>query len=63
MIKTKETKLALFVFTVLFLPSLDHTFTYQTEARTKTLIDSTEIQGGVYNFRKFEVSRGFMNYD
>ena len=34
-------------------------YLFQTEARTKTLIDSTEIQGGVYNFKKVEVSRGF----
>ena len=34
-------------------------FLYQTEARTKTLIDSTIIEGGVYNFKNVEVSRGF----
>lgn len=34
-------------------------YLYQTEARTKTLIDSTEVEGGVYNFKKVEVSRGF----
>ena len=34
-------------------------YLFQTEARTKTLIDSTEIQGGVYNFKKVEASRGF----
>ena len=34
-------------------------FLYQTEARTKTLIDSTEVEGGVYNFKNVEVSRGF----
>ena len=34
-------------------------YLFQTEARTKTLIDSTEIKGGVYNFKKVETSRGF----
>jgi thiol-disulfide isomerase/thioredoxin len=34
-------------------------YLYQTEARSKTLIDSTEIEGGVFNFASIEVSRGF----
>ncbi|MAO45561.1 MAG: hypothetical protein CL823_00250 [Crocinitomicaceae bacterium] len=34
-------------------------YLYQTEARNKTLIDSTVIEGGVYNFKNIEVSRGF----
>ena len=34
-------------------------YLYQTEARTKTLIDSTKIIGGNYSFNNVEVSRGF----
>ena len=42
------------------IPTRDsYMFLYQTEARTVTLIDSTLIEGGVYNFKKVEVSRGF----
>tara|TARA_B110000444_G_C18830667_1_gene593065 strand:+ start:443 stop:1888 length:1446 start_codon:yes stop_codon:yes gene_type:complete len=32
---------------------------YITEARTKTLIDSAVVDGGVFNFPNVEVSRGF----
>ena len=34
-------------------------YLYQTEARTKTLIDSTKIIDGNYSFNNVEVSRGF----
>ncbi len=33
-------------------------YIYETEARNKALLDSAEVEGGVFNFKNLEISRG-----
>ena len=33
-------------------------YIYETEARNKALLDSTEIQGGMFDFKKIKANRG-----
>jgi thiol-disulfide isomerase/thioredoxin len=33
-------------------------YIYETEARNKALLDSAEVEGGIFNFKNLEISRG-----